>query len=48
MNKTNDQETVVLPVPASYVVDENGAISLRYFDINSRIRVGPTVIYKNL
>lgn len=48
LSETNDQEVVVLPVPATYIIDSNGVISWRYFDINYRVRATPTEIYDNL
>ncbi len=34
----NEQEVAVLPVPATYVINQKGEIIYRYFDINYRTR----------
>lgn len=48
LGETNGQREVVLPVPAAYIIDSDGRIIWRYFDINYRKRPSPSVIFENL
>lgn len=48
LGETNGQEEVVLPVPAAYIIDSEGRVIWRYFDINYRKRPSPSLIFENL
>lgn len=48
LEEFNQQEDAVLPVPATYVLNQNGEIIYRYFDINYKSRAPVSQILKAL
>lgn len=46
--KNNNQKEAVLPVPAVYIVNRDGAVTFRYFDENYKKRVSVAEILKNI
>jgi peroxiredoxin len=46
--KTNGQDEAVLPVPATYIIDQKGNIVYRQFDLNYSNRASVGEILKNL
>ncbi len=44
----NNQEVAVLPVPATFVINTDGAIIYRYFDINYRTRATVSAVLNAL
>ncbi len=44
----NEQDEAVLPVPATYVISQDGVIVYRYFDINYRKRATVAAVLKAL
>ena len=48
LNKTNGSNGNNLPVPAVYIINKEGKISYRYFDVNYKNRVSVKEILKHL
>jgi len=46
--KNNGQKTPMLPVPAVYIINQEGSVTFRYFDENYRNRVSVRNILKNI
>lgn len=46
--KTNNQKEAVLPVPAVYIINKDGAVTYRYFDDNYKKRVSVKEILANI
>lgn len=46
--KTNNQKVAMLPIPAVYIINNEGTVTFRYFDENYRNRVSVKEILKNI
>ncbi len=46
--KHNEQETAMLPIPATYIIEQDGTISYVHFDLNYKERAPISEILENL